>query len=243
MKGDMLLLTSPWLAGLPRDGTWDEAYLQELTYHVAYGLACRAIRPAAVPSANLLEKAVLAEYAAWYVYGDLAQAPILGRIIERQGKDALPGVLYSLRNTRSLSTFLSNWLSLWPLGQETAFFETLLNIEREAIRLGYRDTFMLFQDSSASFLEQQETLFDFARMVDPSPSSVEVLAVKIDRYRARVTVKGLVVRLTGGTSTTPDAVVFFRFYDGDWKHTSFPTLLLLGADPSPTWASTEAGFL
>jgi len=43
MDGNVLLLASPWLSGLPVSGAWDELYLQELSYRVERALGGRAL--------------------------------------------------------------------------------------------------------------------------------------------------------------------------------------------------------
>jgi hypothetical protein len=44
LSGTMLTLASPWLAGIPVDGSLDEGYARDLTYWVVYGLASQMIR-------------------------------------------------------------------------------------------------------------------------------------------------------------------------------------------------------
>ena len=63
MDGNVLLLASPWLSGLPVSGTWDEAYLQELAYRVERAMGARALGVLTGQDLNLLQKTVLSEVA------------------------------------------------------------------------------------------------------------------------------------------------------------------------------------
>jgi hypothetical protein len=215
-----LVLASPWLTGIPSDGAWDELYLQRVTYTVAREVALRALRSATGHELNPLQTALLDEYAAWYTFHDTAQAPILGRVVERHGEGVLPEVLRSLSTTRSLSMFIDRWLSLTPADQEVAYFETLLNIEREAAGAGRKDTFFLLQEGSDRWLRQQELFFQQAQMRYLALSAVEVLDVDVNSAQARVMIKGPALRISGQGTTSLRAFVFFRLHDGDWKHTN-----------------------
>jgi len=43
LQGNVLLLASPWLTGLPVSGTWDDAYLLTLAYQVGRAMTGRAV--------------------------------------------------------------------------------------------------------------------------------------------------------------------------------------------------------
>ena len=136
-----LTLASPWLTGVPLDGTWDKATVGKLTYWTAYAAALRAMRPS--PRAlHLLQNAILVEYATLYAHQDATQAPILRRIVERHGVDALPEVLRSLQGPVVVSRFVARWLSLSP-SQSDIYFGTLTDIAREATTAGQEETVSL----------------------------------------------------------------------------------------------------
>jgi hypothetical protein len=233
IEGNKLFLPSPWLTGVPPDKTWGEGRLQELTYWVVYALAGQIVRDSPSQPLSQLQKAILSEYAVWYIRRDLTLTPLLGRVANRHGEFMLPKVLSSLRNTRRLSDFFDEWLALRPLRQEVPYFETLLNVEREAIHLGYKETFLLFQGDSHYQQERSNWLFARIQGLRTSPSSLEVSSVEISPRRARVTIKSPSVGSVRGQTREGDAVVFFQLQDGDWRHSSFPTILLIGsAQPS-----------
>jgi hypothetical protein len=227
LQENTLVLPSPWLSGVPADGTWDEADLDELTYWVARELTLRALRASSGRSWPL-HQALATEYAAWYAWGEAAQAPILEHLLEEWEASEMPAVFRSLPQTRTLSAFLSHWLSLWPDGQEIAFFETLLNIEREALRLGYKDTFLLFQGNPNGAPNRHDGIFEYVQTLNLSPSVVEVEKVVIDDSLATVTVRG---PWAADGSLIPQSNVLYLERDGDWRHLMLPIILLLGDAP------------
>jgi len=136
-----LTLASPWLDGIPIERGWDEATTNDLTYWTAYAAALRAIDP--TPGAlHPLQRAILVEYATLYANQDAAQAPMLRRIIARQGSGALPEVLHSLKDPVSMSRFVARWLSISP-STEDVYFETLSDVMREAVSAGREETVLL----------------------------------------------------------------------------------------------------
>jgi hypothetical protein len=224
LRDDVLTLASPWLSGIPTDGAWDEAYLNELTFWAAYGAASQSIRSLTERELSPLQNAMAIEYAAWYSEQDTAQAPILGRIIDRRGTAMLPPVMHSLEYARTLNSFIAQWLSLVPTDQEVAYFETLLNIERQAVLVGRKETFMLLQDRAGHWPLQQEMFFDQAQSRN-SPISLpaaRIQSVDIIDDRARVTLKErtIISQQSGQGSTVLREIVFFRLRGRDWVHTS-----------------------
>ena len=219
-SGHALTLASPWLSGVPVDETWDQEYLDKVTYWVAYAVASRFLHHAADSDLDLLQKAIVAEYAALYSGKDATSAPLLRRIVERHGTGALPEVLYALRERRSLSWFLAQWLSLSPSDREVDYFETLLNVEREAILIGQKDTFTLLQDDDHRWLEMRETSYDRIQSGELGfcPSAIQVQSVEIVRDITLVTLKERVSIEQGGPEPKSiNRIVFFRLQDGDWK--------------------------
>jgi hypothetical protein len=220
LRDNLLVIASPWISGLPPDGKWSDQDLHTLAYQVSYQLTARALRAAVSRDLEPLYLALIDEYAAWCARGDAAQAPILRRVIDMRGTQVLASMFATLPMTHTLSTFLNKWLLLSPLGHEKAYFETLLNIEREAINLGYRDTFLLLQDAQTSWQNRQELYYETMQQNNLTAAPVVVQSVEMNGRRARVTVRGPTVELQDGFPRTIDVLVFFRFSDGDWKHTS-----------------------
>jgi hypothetical protein len=105
MSGHGLILASPWLSGIPVEGGWDAAYLDELTYWVAYEIMLQLVRAAEDGDPTWLQRAIVGEYAALYTHGYVTQDPILEHIIEQNGAD-LPEALRSAISTR-----------VWPAGK------------------------------------------------------------------------------------------------------------------------------
>jgi hypothetical protein len=216
-----LVLSSPWLYGIPIGRTWDESYLDDLTHRLTYALAAGVAHSPSEFGMSQLQKAIAAEYAVWREQRDSTQAPLLGRIVERHGVDQLSRVFFTLRGARLSSLFLVRWLSLHPIRDEPAFFETLLNIEREAILVGRKDTFLLFQDDD--WVEQQSAFFDRVRSHESPLSSptIRVRSAQIIDDRALVILDSSTLILQDDLSHQAlGQLVFFRRRDWDWKHAS-----------------------
>ena len=129
LSGRQLTVASPWLTGIPLDGTWEQAYLDELAYWAAYGTVLQITRPTSgVPhtGATLWDRlwieVIVDEYALFCSRGDLDQTPLLKAIVDRHGVETLPRVIRSLRNTPSASQFMAQWL----FHQESKPYSTLL---------------------------------------------------------------------------------------------------------------------
>ena len=130
-----LTVASPWSTGIPVDGTWEQAYLDELAYWAAYGTVLQALRPTEdVPHTGdlLLDRlwieVIADEYAFFYSRGALDQTPLLKAIVDRHGVEALPDAIRSLRNASSASQFMARWLD----PQESDAYSALLQAAREA---------------------------------------------------------------------------------------------------------------
>jgi hypothetical protein len=218
IRDDRIVLFSPWLSGIPVDRGWDQASLDALTHRIAHGLALAATQSADRQAPGLLQKAVAAEYAAWYTTQDPAQAPILGRIIDRHGEEELPRVFLSLKGAHNTTLFVIRWLSVNP--KEAAFFETVLNIEREAIQAGLKDTFLLFQDER--WLADQEAYFQRALVENPYPSlsPIQVVSISIDNSYTSVKMRPTPIPLQGHVPQTDGDTALFRRENWDWKHSS-----------------------
>jgi hypothetical protein len=219
---------------VPVDGQWSEETLRELTYWTVRALASWAIGATEVQDQIPVQQALLTEFAVRYAYGD-ASGPVLRRVVERHGEAALWEALDSLRHARSLRVFLDAWLSLGPLSEKRDYFETLLNIEHEALLQGYRETFALVQGGSAAV---QRDYFEYTWVTDLPPVTIRAEAVDLVSYRARVTVSDP----SGDRPQAKHTMTFYRLTDTDWKHVGPPyvlaamvqAMLVPTATPSPS---------
>ncbi|MBL7202244.1 MAG: hypothetical protein ISS56_19055 [Anaerolineae bacterium] len=220
-QSNRLLISSPWLSGISTDDTWDETYLKELTYSLTYAIAAGVAHSTGEPGLTALQRAIASEYAAWRAHRDTAQVPLLGRIIERHGDEELSRVFFSLRGARLSTLFLVRWLSLHPATDPRAYFEALLNLERESILAHQKDTFLLFQDDD--WLANQEELYDRVQSSGSLPAlpPLRVQSVEIADDRALVTLDGETpIWLGDEAHQSLGQFVFFRRRDWDWKHAS-----------------------
>lgn len=222
-ESDKLMLTSPWLSGIPADGKWDPSTVNEMVYWAAYGLAGKAIRSTINQNLNPLQQALLDEYAAWYSQQDVSQAPILERIVLQEGDKALPEVFRWVEDSSSLNALIVRWLGLSVTRQQVAYFQTLLDIEHDAILAGRKSTFLLLQDGSQQrWIEQQQELFDQAQLDRAAFSFplVQVRDVELASQRATVSLAAPLVQSGGQNSDNQAPAAFFYLRGEDWKHTS-----------------------
>ena len=229
-----LVLSSPWLSGIPVDGEWATSELQRLRYWVAYAaLSARAGEDLRGQGPSLLQQALLSEYGAWYLRHDPSLAPILSRVLARHGREALPRVFLSLRGGRLLGLFLARWLSVHP--SQPAMFETLLAIEQGALRAGQKETFLLSQDER--WLPEREAFYEAVRRevsgLVPPPRAQSVAIV--DEY-ARVRLATMPPPPLDGPTQVEDGYVYFRQHNWEWKRTSTAIAALWRPVASPTAA-------
>jgi hypothetical protein len=231
IDGTKLTLASPWLSGIPVEGDWSEANLESGMYWLAYMAAAESQRPTDYPFSDSLQSAIVDEYAAWVSTQDPAQAPILGRVIARRGMNALPEVFASLKRSPTLTSFLAQWLSLSPTSTDRAkaFFETLLNVEWEALVAGRKDTFLVLQDSTmADLAPQNQETFDEFQSQDTRPTLpvIEVLAVDMTNPDQ------VVVAFQTQHPDVLQGQTVFLSRNGDWKHgTPIVSLFPPGSSP------------
>ena len=146
---DRIVLGSPWLSGIPAEGGWEPGYLDELAYWVAYARASRFVRSAAdglsggTGPLDEVQQAIVGEYAALYSHGGPARAPLLERIVRAYGVGAAEEALHLLRDRPTPSQFVARWSLAFPDRRESAGFEALLELAREALQAGRPDTFRL----------------------------------------------------------------------------------------------------
>lgn len=225
-EGDRLLVDSPWLLGIPVEQTLNDSYYALLTREIARAAIHSAMGLTDDQSPSLLQQAIADEFISWYETHDTSSVPLLGRIIARNGVKALPDVLRSAAGDPPLDGFVSAWLAANPgdgsAEEASAFFQTLLDIERAALLGGRKETFLLFQaepnlDIYDSTLAQtpQETLFlDVQRIkgFDTLPD-IRVIAVEIQGDTARVRVD-----VSPAAPLLQPPIEFFYRQNGVWKH-------------------------
>jgi hypothetical protein len=217
---DGVILVSPWLSGIPVAGTWDGAYLEEITHRVAYAVTVQHLRSQIDRELNPLQRAILAEYAALVGHEKAMQAPLLRRVVERHGMEVLPELLSRPDEMGSLSQFMAQWLDLTPSDRPVDYFETILNIEREAILAGQKDTFLLLQRDDRQWTALQAASYDQIRSgalaFSFSPAKVQNVTIVGDR--ARVTLaKQISIELEGSAPKHINRVRFFYLEDGNWQ--------------------------
>ena len=246
---DGVILVSPWLSGIPVAGTWDGAYLEEVTHRVAYAVTAQHLRSKIDRDLNPLQRAILAEYAALVGHEETMQAPLLRRVVERHGMEALPELLDRPDEMGSLSQFMAQWLDLTPSDRPVAYFETILNVEREAILAGQKDTFLLLQRDDGQWMALQAASYDQirsgAQAFSFSPAKVQNVTMVGDR--ACVTLEEQIsIELEGSVPGRIHRVAFFSREDGDWRrswHSCYPQAEPLLVPPStmePTPALGES---
>jgi hypothetical protein len=221
---------------------------------VAYATAARSIQYTSKQALNPLQKALVSEYATALARGTEAELLLLRPLVEGGDRDALSDALREAKYPPTLSQFLEQWHAMSPDGVETdpdratAYFDRLLNLERDALRLGLKETFLLFQD--AAWRELQERHYWLAQVNEElapgEPVVVERSLLSADHARLRVqtplpSVDGLPPQSLGD-------IVYLRNQDGGWRHASvldgyswtFVDIPTPTATPEPT-ATPAAG--
>ena len=102
-----------------------------------------------------------------------------------------------------------------------AYFQALLNLERESILTHQKDTFLLFQDDN--WLVRQEEFYERVQSSGSFPAlpPLRVGSVEIAGDRALVTLDGETpIWLDDEADQSLGQFVFFRRRDWDWKHAS-----------------------
>jgi len=242
LRNGLILVPSPWVAGIPPDGT-EAPYVIDYAYLAAYELASVHLQASAGRPLTPFEVAMAGEYAAWQSGPGAGRAPIIDRLVEKRGVDVLPAVFAALQDVGSLNLFMVEWLSLSANTRPSAYFETLVNLEQQALAVGRRETFLLLQDETVpGWLAAQEAFFDVSQTRDLSVELAKVQAVDVSGELARVTLERPTA-LAGAHRFAPlGQIVFFRRQGGDWKHTS-PRFAHTGPVRSiPSSALMDAGW-
>jgi len=220
LQNGLILVPSPWVAGIPVDGA-EAPYVVDYAYLVAYELASVHLRASAGRPLAPFAVAMAGEYAAWQSGPNGGRAPIIDRLVQERGVDALPAIFASLQDVGSLNLLLVEWLGLSANTGPSAYFEALVNLEQQALAVGRKETFLLLQDETVpGWLAAQEAFFDVAQARGLSVEAARVQAVDVSGELARVTLERPTA-LAGAHPFAPlGQIVFFRRQGGDWKHTS-----------------------
>lgn len=217
----VLVLPSPWLAGIPADGSDEAPYVADYAYLIAYELTAAHLQAVVGRPLTLFEAAMADEYAAWQSTGTEGHAPIVDRLVAQQGEEALGTILTSLQDVGSLNLLMVQWLGLSASDEPSAYFETLVNIEQEALAAGRKETFLLLQDEAApGWRSAQEALFNATQATDASIEPANVQAVDVSGNVARVTLDRPTALADANPLAPRGQTLFFRREGGDWKHTS-----------------------
>jgi multiple sugar transport system substrate-binding protein len=228
----VLLLPSPWIGGIPLEGAYAEWAAEKSHYALAHRVVSASLSDYVIPP-RTLRSAIADEYATWVSTGDLTQAPLLRRVIARHGTRALPNLLLWAEQGHSMAGFLARWLDLTPYGNEVPYFQTLLEIEHDALYAGRKDTFLLLQDDGRlRWLRDQKTRLEQVHVQEPlTRPDISVQMVEIGGNRARVTFD------SGQSAAFAQSPAFFRHDDLNWVHTHPPYAPYTTYMPVPPAAS------
>jgi hypothetical protein len=142
-----IVLPSPWLSGIPVDGAWSEAYLDELTSWVTYQVAFQLIYADAERGLGQIREALLEGDAA----SQAQKGTTLASGIEsdaRHDDDPLPQVLRTLQSVQSVyaMVLLLAESPLAPSALDMGRLEALMAVEREASRVGQEAISLLLDE-------------------------------------------------------------------------------------------------
>jgi hypothetical protein len=171
-------------------------------------------------------------------------------LLKERGWDAAPDALRLAKSTTSLDQFWERWASMPADGvaaspeRAAAYFEALLNGEREALLWGHKETFLMFQDEAWRGL--QERYFWLAQENDELVPSgpIVVRHVQVSGNRARVQLAEPLPFADGLPPQSLGATVYLQWQGGGWRHASAldgyawpfppPVALTLTPTPAPT---------
>lgn len=224
-------ILSPWVSGIPLKGEWSETLISTALHALAFNVSQAQFVSSRANADVPLHLAISDEYAAWMGTRDLAQSPLLGRVIARYGERVLPQVFEYLKLSPTQSAFLNRWLAL-PIGsQSVTYFETLLNIEQEAAVARRLYTFLLLQDDQDGvWLSYQRERFNQIGLERDSVTltPVQVRDVQVQDVTA-------VASINSNPLFHSRAVAVFRLRDDGWKRNDFVSVSYqLSGTPTPT---------
>ncbi len=233
-------ILSPWISGIPLEGEWSETLVSTALHALAFNVSQAQLVASRVNSDTSLHLAITAEYAVWMSTRDLAQSPLLGRVIARYGERVLPQVFKHLKSSPTQSDFLSRWLALPPPAaaeQAALYFETLLNIEQEAAVARQLYTFQLLQDDQDGvWMSYQNERFNQIGLerdgITLTPVQVRQIQIQDNTAVASINSNPLLHSRT---------VAVFRLRDDGWKRNDFISISYQLSDvptPAPTVAPT-----
>jgi hypothetical protein len=189
----------------------------------------------------------LDEYADWYAYGREASLVLLKPFVEERGWDAMPQVLSVAKEATTLEQYWERWGSM-PAGsvtagpeQAVAYFEALLNKEREALRLGRKEAFLMLQDEGwRSWQERYYWLVQEDKALIPS-TPIVVHSVQVAGDRARLQLAESLPSIDAMPPQSLGDTVYLTMQEGGWRHASalegyswsFPPPIALTLTPTP----------
>jgi hypothetical protein len=237
---DKITLSSPWLAGIPVQTSQETRLAKELAHAVTFATAARSVQYTTGLPLTSLQRAILDEYAAWYAYGRDARLVLLRPFVEERGWDAMPDALLLAAEPTLLGEFLARW-GLVPEDdvaqgseQAAAYFSAVLTLEREALLLGRKETFLLLQDEE--WRDMQERYYwqtqEDKTLVPSAP--IGVWSAYVLGERARIILEGPLPSVSGLPPQSSGDTVFLLKQDGGWRHASVLDAFMW------SWASPEA---
>ncbi len=233
ISANTTILLSPWVSGIPLEGDWGKSQMPGLLRSLAFNVAQAQFQSdTSNRPLTPLQRAILDEYATWMSTHDLAQSPLLGRVIARYGPDILPDLFAHLKASPTQNAFLSRWLALKPpvMAQPAVYFETLLNIEQEAVVVGRTDTFLLLQDDQDSaWISLQLKRFEQTRS---QPDVITLTPVQV--YDIQMQDNMAVMSINGNPLLHSPTATIFRLREDGWKHNDFVSASYRLRTPTPT---------
>jgi hypothetical protein len=238
---DKITLSSPWLAGIAVQRSQEGRLAKELAHAVTYAAAARSVQYTTESELTSLQRAILEEYAAWYAYGRDARLVLLRPFVEERGWDAMPEALLLAAEPTFLSEFLARW-GLAPRDdvtevpeRATAYFGAVLSLEREALRLGRKETFLLLQDNEWRNLQERYywQIRENEFLIPGSP--VQVWNAYVQDDHARIILEGPLPSVSGLPPQSLGDTVYLLKQDGGWRHASVLDAFMWSfAAPEPT---------
>jgi hypothetical protein len=163
-----IAMPSFWHTGLPSaeagEAEWDKV-VAPLRWQMAYALAAQRAGLQRIPEETSNQWCLLGEVTTWLAEPQREnKPPLLQRIVEKRGLAVIPDLLHQLKDF-SINDMLADWLDLrWQPGQEVTDFQSLLDLEQEALHGGFRDTFLALQDPDDSYWRMEREMESASRL-------------------------------------------------------------------------------
>jgi hypothetical protein len=223
---DKITLSSPWLAGIPVQASQETRLAKELAHAVTFAAAARSVQYTTGLPLTPLQRAILDEYAAWYAYGQDARLVLLRPFVEERGWDAMPDALLLATEPTLLDEFLARW-DLAPRDDVAQapehaadYFSAVLTLEREALLLGRKETFLLLQDDEWRDLQERYYWQTQENKTLVPSAPVRVWSAYVLDDRARIILEGPLPSVSGLPPQSSGDTVFLLKQDGGWRHAS-----------------------